>query len=104
MKKKVSVVGAGMGGLSAAIELIHAGYDVEIYEQNEQAGGKMHQLKFSGHTFDVGPTLVMMPKYMKRSLPMSVKSLPTTFLLSKLTPCMMFTLPTIIVNTRSIQT
>ena len=62
MKKKVIVVGAGMGGLSAAIELQSNGYDVEIYEQNEQAGGKMHQLKFDGHTFDVGPTLVMMPE------------------------------------------
>lgn len=62
MKKKVIVVGAGMGGLSAAIELQSNGYDVEIYEQNEQPGGKMHQLKFDGHTFDVGPTLVMMPE------------------------------------------
>lgn len=61
MKKKVSVIGAGMGGLSSAIQLINAGYDVEIFEQNNQPGGKMHQLKFEGHTFDVGPTLVMMP-------------------------------------------
>ncbi len=62
MKKKVSVIGAGMGGLSAAIELIYNGYDVEVFEQNNQPGGKMHQLSFDGHTFDVGPTLVMMPE------------------------------------------
>lgn len=61
-KKKVSVIGAGMGGLSAAIELIAKGYDVEIYEQGKQPGGKMHRLEFDGHFFDVGPTLVMMPE------------------------------------------
>lgn len=61
MKKKVLVVGAGMGGLSAAIRLQNAGYDVEIYEKNSIPGGKMYQLQKDGHTFDVGPTLVMMP-------------------------------------------
>ncbi|MDY6066022.1 MAG: phytoene desaturase family protein [Finegoldia sp.] len=61
-KKKVSVIGAGIGGLSAAIDLILNGYEVEIYEQTDQPGGKMHKLSFDGHSFDVGPTLVMMPK------------------------------------------
>lgn len=62
MSKTVIVVGAGMGGLSSAIQLVHAGYDVEMYEQNDQPGGKMHRLSFDGHQFDVGPTLVMMPE------------------------------------------
>lgn len=61
MSKKVLVVGAGMGGLSAAIRLQNAGYEVEIFEQEDIPGGKMHQIKAAGHTFDVGPTLVMMP-------------------------------------------
>jgi phytoene desaturase len=61
MQKKVLVVGAGIGGLSAAIRLQNAGYEVEIFEQGSMPGGKMHQIKAQGHTFDVGPTLVMMP-------------------------------------------
>lgn len=61
MKKKVIVIGAGMGGLSAAVRLQTAGYDVEIFEQESMPGGKMHQIKDKGHTFDVGPSLVMMP-------------------------------------------
>ncbi|MGX7092965.1 phytoene desaturase family protein [Hutsoniella sourekii] len=61
MKENVIVIGAGMGGLQAAIQLQAAGYQVDLYEQNEQPGGKMHRLNFAGHTFDVGPTLVMMP-------------------------------------------
>lgn len=61
MGKKVAVVGAGIGGLSAAIRLQHAGYSVEIYEQQDMPGGKMHQIREQGFTFDVGPTIVMMP-------------------------------------------
>lgn len=61
MNKKVIVIGAGIAGLSAAIRLQKVGYDVEIFEQEVMPGGKMHQLMADGHTFDVGPTLVMMP-------------------------------------------
>lgn len=61
MKKKVVVIGAGVGGLSAAVRLQNAGYEVEIFEQADMPGGKMHQINAEGHTFDVGPTLVMMP-------------------------------------------
>ncbi len=49
------------GGLSAAIRLQNAGYEVEIYEKESIPGGKMHQIRKQGYTFDVGPTLVMMP-------------------------------------------
>lgn len=43
--KKVFVIGAGMGGLSAAIHLQSKGYNVEVFEQLDQPGGKMHQIK-----------------------------------------------------------
>lgn len=59
--KRILVVGAGMGGLSAAIRLQHAGCQAEIFEKEAIPGGKMHQIQMQGHTFDVGPTLVMMP-------------------------------------------
>lgn len=59
---KVIVIGAGMAGLSAAIRLQKAGYRVEIYEKELIPGGKMHQIKDKGFTFDVGPTIVMMPE------------------------------------------
>lgn len=61
-KKKIIVVGAGVAGLASAIRLQHAGYDVEIYEKEKMAGGKMHQIKKDGYTFDLGPTIVMMPE------------------------------------------
>lgn len=61
MSKKVLVIGAGIAGLSAAIRLQHESYQVEIFEQGKQPGGKMHRLSEDGYHFDVGPTLVMMP-------------------------------------------
>lgn len=61
MGKKVLVIGAGVGALSAAIRLQYAGYSVEIFEKEALPGGKMYQIQRDGFTFDVGPTLVMMP-------------------------------------------
>lgn len=62
MKKSVSVIGAGVAGLASAIRLQNADYQVTIYEKEQMAGGKMHQLKKDGFTFDIGPSIVMMPE------------------------------------------
>ncbi len=59
--KRVIVIGAGVAGLAAAIRLQHAGYEVELYEKEPRVGGKMNQIQGGGYTFDVGPTIVMMP-------------------------------------------
>ena len=60
--KKIIVVGGGVAGLSAAVRLQQAGYAVTLYENESQPGGKMNQIKQAGFTFDVGPTIVMMPE------------------------------------------
>ncbi len=65
MKKTVSVIGAGVAGLASAIRLQHAGYDVTLYEKESVPGGKMHQIKKDGFTFDLGPSIVMMPALYK---------------------------------------
>lgn len=65
MKKKVTVIGAGVAGLASAIRLQHSGYDVTLYEKEAIPGGKMHQIKKDGFTFDLGPSLVMMPALYK---------------------------------------
>lgn len=59
--KKIIVVGAGVAGLSAAVRLQKLGYEVHLYEKERQPGGKMNQIKQEGFTFDLGPTIVMMP-------------------------------------------
>ncbi len=60
--KKISVIGSGVAGLTAALRLQHDGYDVTIYEMRKEVGGKMNQIKGKGFTFDLGPTIVMMPQ------------------------------------------
>jgi len=60
MKKTVLVVGAGLGGLATALRLAKSGYDVQIVEKNNQAGGRLNQLKKDGFTFDTGPSFFSM--------------------------------------------
>jgi phytoene desaturase len=59
--KRVAVIGAGLGGLSAAIRLASAGFHVDLYEQNDRAGGKAGSFSMDGFRFDTGPTLLTMP-------------------------------------------
>lgn len=61
MKKKVIVVGAGLGGLSAAIRLSADGYDVTVVEKSERIGGKLNIRSGKGFSFDTGPSILTMP-------------------------------------------
>ena len=66
MKKHVIVLGAGLGGLSAAISLAQAGYRVTIHEKNDKIGGKLNVLKLDGYTFDLGPSILTLPHLFER--------------------------------------
>ena len=65
MKNKICVVGAGLGGLSAAIRLANKGFEVDLYEQNNTPGGKACEIKEMGYRFDTGPSLLTMPQVIK---------------------------------------
>src|SRR3954452_810750 len=58
---KVAVIGAGLGGLAAALRLQGAGHDVVVLEQRERPGGRAYQLRDGGFTWDTGPSLITMP-------------------------------------------
>jgi phytoene desaturase len=60
-QKKVIIIGAGLGGLSAAIHLRLKDFDVQIFEQNSCSGGKMNEYRSKGYRFDTGPSLLTMP-------------------------------------------
>ena len=66
MKKSVIVIGAGLGGLSAAVSLRQAGYDVAVHEKNAQIGGKLNVLQERGYTFDLGPSILTLPHIFER--------------------------------------
>ena len=55
------VVGAGVGGLSAAIHLARRGMRVTVVDKNREPGGRLGVFTRDGHTFSTGPTLLVMP-------------------------------------------
>jgi phytoene desaturase len=57
----VAVIGAGLGGLSAAIHLRLAGYDVTVFEANARVGGRANVIERDGFRFDTGPSLLNYP-------------------------------------------
>ena len=64
-KKRIAIIGAGLGGLSAAIRLANAGFDVDVFEQNDDAGGKAGSLVLNEFRFDTGPSLLTMPNVLE---------------------------------------
>lgn len=58
---KISVIGAGVGGLSVAARLAKQGHLVEIFEASDRSGGKCRTEWFEDYGFDTGPSLLTIP-------------------------------------------
>jgi phytoene desaturase len=56
-----AVIGAGLGGLAMAIRLSVKGYQVSVFENLEQAGGRANVYRQDGFSFDAGPTIITAP-------------------------------------------
>src|SRR3954454_16310718 len=65
---RVVVVGAGLGGLSAALRLAGAGREVTVVERNSVPGGRAGLLEIDGYRFDTGPTVLTMPELIADAL------------------------------------
>jgi phytoene desaturase len=64
----VVIVGAGLGGLSAALRLAGAGRKVTILEREAVPGGRNGLLLKDGYSFDTGPTVLTMPDLIEDAL------------------------------------
>ncbi|KAJ9094251.1 hypothetical protein QFC21_006077 [Naganishia friedmannii] len=51
-RPKAIIIGAGVGGTATAARLSHAGFDVEVYEKNEESGGRCSLIRYQGWRFD----------------------------------------------------
>jgi len=58
---KISVIGSGFSSLSNACYLAKNGHQVEVFEKNDQLGGRARIKKIDGFTFDMGPSWYWMP-------------------------------------------
>jgi phytoene desaturase len=58
MPQKAIIIGAGLGGIAAALRLKAKGYDVTILDKQTQLGGRASVYRKNGYTFDAGPTVV----------------------------------------------
>ena len=56
------VIGAGLGGLSAAMRLGAKGYRVTVLDRLDRTGGRGSSITRDGHRFDLGPTIVTVPQ------------------------------------------
>lgn len=62
----VVVVGAGLGGLAAALHLAGAGRSVTVLEREAVPGGRCGLIRDHGYRFDTGPTVLTMPQLLAR--------------------------------------
>lgn len=54
---RVAVIGAGIAGLTAAVDLALGGASVVVLERAASAGGKLREIEISGLRVDAGPTV-----------------------------------------------
>ncbi len=60
-QRQTVVIGAGLGGLAAALRLRAKGHFVTVLEQSEFAGGKCGIYERDGFRFDTGPSVLTLP-------------------------------------------
>jgi phytoene desaturase len=90
---KVVVIGAGMGGLSAAARLGALGHQVTVLEQAGQIGGKLGLLRREGFAFDTGPSLLTLPAVYRDLFLKTGKPLETELELVPLDPAAHYRFP-----------
>ena len=56
---RVTIVGAGIAGLSAALRLAERGYPVTVYERSARLGGNLGSRSVSGTELDVYPHMYL---------------------------------------------
>lgn len=62
---RVVVIGAGLGGLSAAAHLVGIGHDVIVLERDSAPGGRAGVIEGAGFRLPIGPTVLTMPELLQ---------------------------------------
>ena len=86
MKKRVAIVGGGIGGLAAAALLAREGCEVTVLEKNDQTGGRARLWSAQGFQFDMGPSWYLMPEVFERFFALFGKKVEQYYQLQPLSP------------------
>ena len=65
-KPSAVVIGAGLGGLSAAMRLGSKGYSVTVVDRLDRVGGRGSSVSRNGFRFDLGPTILTVPQVFEK--------------------------------------
>jgi len=60
-RRHAVIIGAGFGGLAAAVRLGARGYRVTVLDRLDGPGGRAYVFRQDGFTFDAGPTIITAP-------------------------------------------
>jgi phytoene desaturase len=85
--KKVVVVGAGAGGLSAAVQLARQGWNVTVLEKEDSPGGRLGAIEAEGFRIDLGATILMMYDVFEQFFADLGKDINDYLHLTRLSPC-----------------
>jgi len=84
---RIVVIGAGFGGLSAAIRLQAQGHEVVIVEKRDRPGGRAYVFRQDGFVFDAGPTILTAPAMIDELFALAGRHTADAVRLVQLDPC-----------------
>jgi diapolycopene oxygenase len=84
--QRVAVIGGGLGGVSAAISLATEGFDVTLYDKSSHLGGKLNLAEIEGFSFDLGPSILILPHIFERLWERAGRSMYDDLTLVELAP------------------
>ncbi len=77
--KNAIVIGSGVAGMATAIRLAVKGFQVSVYEKNNQPGGKLTAFEKGGFHFDAGPSLFTQPQNIQELFELSGENMAAYF-------------------------
>jgi phytoene desaturase len=86
VQKKAAVVGAGFGGIAAALRLLAKGYRVTLIDRAPMLGGRAQIFQKDGFRHDAGPTVITAPFLIEELFGLFGKKSEDYFKLKPLSP------------------
>ncbi len=84
--RRIIIIGAGYGGMALANLLAKRGHQVDVYEKNQTAGGRISAITQDGFTFDIGPSWYLMPEVFEQYYQLFGQSAQSRLALKRFTP------------------